>query len=455
MRGLLLIVLMLTVGNLLCQNSSNLVPNFDFEELNKCPQTKKTWKTIVDWYSPKDNFDVFNSCNKIGGSFPENDFGYQEPFSGNGYVGLKFYNVFEFSNSNYIQVKLKKILKSGVKYKVSFHVSLAEKSGYSIDGIGCLISKEEKIVRRNPQVYNLYGNVVNETDSWTKIDGEFIADGGEKYLSIGNFYTTDKVTQFIINENSSESYYYIDKVSLEEIPIENNGNLVLNGGFEMFSLCSSTNQSAINYCINWNKTKQKISKQENITMEKGVTGTVTQFNNGLLGSPDYYNLCSRDTLTPEGSRIPLPKSGMAFAGINLYSNNGKLRGCEYLQTQLTSPLQKDVTYKIKMYVMLSENSKTAMNTMGVVLSEEQLTKSQQEQKTPIKYEPITYTEKVILTNKKKWQLLEGEYIAKGGEIFITIGDFDSESNDTEIQMLDSGKRKISYYYIDDLSVLIK
>ena len=66
-----------------------------------------------------------------------------------------------------------------------------------------------------PQIENPSGNILSDTLNWVQINGEFYANGGEKYITIGNF-KDDAHTAFIQNTNGTwiYSYYYIDDVSV-------------------------------------------------------------------------------------------------------------------------------------------------------------------------------------------------------------------------------------------------
>jgi hypothetical protein len=68
----------------------------------------------------------------------------------------------------------------------------------------------------SPQIQNIAGNIT-DTLNWTLVSGDYIAHGGEKYLTIGNF-KNDNTTDTIVYNNSvgngSGIYIYIDDVSL-------------------------------------------------------------------------------------------------------------------------------------------------------------------------------------------------------------------------------------------------
>src|SRR5690606_16916479 len=73
-----------------------------------------------------------------------------------------------------------------------------------------------------PQVVNTNG-IITDSVVWTKIEGEFIANGGEKFLTIGYFEDSLAVFDTLNTDPlfmSPESYYYVDGVELIEIETE-------------------------------------------------------------------------------------------------------------------------------------------------------------------------------------------------------------------------------------------
>jgi hypothetical protein len=72
----------------------------------------------------------------------------------------------------------------------------------------------------NPQVTN-YGNpIIQDTLNWVKVSGVFTANGGEQYLTLGNF-KTDAQTNYVHWQSSggyNAAYYYVDDVSV--IPLD-------------------------------------------------------------------------------------------------------------------------------------------------------------------------------------------------------------------------------------------
>jgi len=57
-------------------------------------------------------------------------------------------------------------------------------------------------------------NIISDTANWTLIYGSFIAQGGEHYLIIGNFYSDTLTDTLNLNGTINAAYYYYDDVNV-------------------------------------------------------------------------------------------------------------------------------------------------------------------------------------------------------------------------------------------------
>jgi len=170
------------------------------------------------------------------------------------------------------------------------------------------------------------------------------------------------------------------------------------------------------------------------------------------GSPDYFNDCSPSLeygteFNKKGGR--LPHSGHGYAGLQFYNMN-RNEYYEYLETGLDSALTEGTLYCIKAWVSLG-NVSYAFSEFGAVISVEELKTVQ-----PIKMK-IPHTMLVSghrLTDKEKWMCIQGVYKARGGERFITVGQFSDKDEYWNIQTRSATDSifKSSYYFIDDISL---
>ena len=224
---------------LLFQSSAqNLVPNPSFEDYSWCPFDFGQINQVIDWYndSPDDNNpglcletpDYFNACDTIGGwgfglyGIPDNDFGYQYPYSGNGYVGIVTIHPSGCPNfREYVGVELTTPLTIGQQYYVSFYAALSLdyfNLNYASNNIGARFSTVP-LINAGSAPFDNYAhvnsiNVITDTLNWTKISGYFIADSAYNRITIGNFFTDSATTTVLMDTTAAwpYAYYYIDDV---------------------------------------------------------------------------------------------------------------------------------------------------------------------------------------------------------------------------------------------------
>ncbi len=228
-------------------------------------------------------------------------------------------------------------------------------------------------------------------------------------------------------------------------------NLVPNAGFEIFDKCPD------NYLL----TDRKML----------VPGWYIPTGS----TPDYFNSCTRVQVgVPENYMgYCLAKDGQAYAGIILLFNPpadslapAKENYREYIEAKLDSPLEKDQLYKVSFYYNIATYSTYAINRLGVYLSNELILKKVSKALPFIgvlNYKPqVTVDTSVIITERDNWQEVTGTYLAKGGEEYITIGNFYNDRI-TKYKLMDTSslskfmqyrikKDKLAYYYIDLVTV---
>jgi len=206
------------------------VPNGNFETNSSCPISVGEIYKSIPWFQPcnimgnvinSSSTELFNSCNTTIVDVPINFAGTQSALSGQAYAGIYLYNSMDYRE--YIEVKLTDSLLSGKKYCLSFYISLAETSDWGVDMVGGFLSNDSLlsptphlVISVAPQIENSIGNTIIDTSGWVLISGSFIAQGGEKFLTIGNFQYNVNTQLTPINPPfpSGYSYYYIDDVSL-------------------------------------------------------------------------------------------------------------------------------------------------------------------------------------------------------------------------------------------------
>ena len=163
-------------------------------------------------------FSNSSSCSLFNG-VPQNIFGYQNAHTYNSFLGFAFYTAPSGGNREWIAGTLNDSLISGHKYCVEFYVSSANNCKYVTDDIAAYFSNDTiygGLIGLNTQVENFQGNILNDTMNWMQISGEFIAQGGEKFITIGNFKNDGNTTLDSLPGAQFQNfgYYYIDDVSV-------------------------------------------------------------------------------------------------------------------------------------------------------------------------------------------------------------------------------------------------
>lgn len=239
---LLSLLTLLQWGHAQDSTSRNLVHNPSFEAHTTCPQRIDaigTMREVEAWWQPtKGSSDYFHPCGGRECQVPRNKMGYQTAHSGTAYCGIY---CSKENYREYLQTELKEPLVAGARYQVSYWVSLSEKSPYAVATLGALFTPErlsdstwEILMRREniplgdnqiqtistyytPQVANSKERLLDDTKEWQEVSGEFIAQGGEKFLTIGNFASFNHSNVHDMGNSTAilqGAYYYIDDVSV-------------------------------------------------------------------------------------------------------------------------------------------------------------------------------------------------------------------------------------------------
>ncbi len=276
-------ILVLVIYVPLSTKAQNLVQNPDFEKYSLLPSYYEF--TCSNWQSVCGTVDYFNigSIDKRRG-VPNNEFGNHPAHSGKGYIGLI---IFGFDGyQEFVQSKLLRPLIKQQAYKVRCYVRYSSKElCYSTWNIGVFLSASNILCINNipdycpkpdieltykdynylpnihlnkykTQVENRKGVYIKGSD-WVKIEGVYLANGDEKYITLGGFYIEDKAINKILENflnpskkyNTKEfekylskkvlrfetqektwdfkdyAYYFIDDISV--VPVDENGNEIV------------------------------------------------------------------------------------------------------------------------------------------------------------------------------------------------------------------------------------
>lgn len=236
--GLKKYILLVLFSALLVVGSAqqNLVPNWSFENITQCPSylINSTLPFAPPWQNPTAGTpDIFSPCDSVVitghpcpiNGVPCNGAGIQTPITGTNYAGIFLYGLnIAGANGNareYIQVKLTDSLKANKPYCVSFYTSPGERSMYVTSRVGLYLSTTAissttwTALPVSPQIEPPFHSYISDTINWTEIKGLYMANGGENYITLGNFYDnpfTD--TLYRGGNKNSDMYYYFENISV-------------------------------------------------------------------------------------------------------------------------------------------------------------------------------------------------------------------------------------------------
>jgi len=172
------------------------------------------------------------------------------------------------------------------------------------------------------------------------------------------------------------------------------------------------------------------------------------------GTPDIFNACAGPGVDIWTSLACMPfntmgfqysNSGQGHAGLYTYDDDYR----EYIQAPLISPMQAGTTYLVSFYISQADHQPhNAAGPIGAYFSNAPIVDyatNAQLLSTPQVIGPAP------ILDTSSWYLVESLYVASGGEAYITIGNFNTNSNTSFAP--GSAQWYSSYFYIDDVSVV--
>ncbi|WP_299115039.1 OmpA family protein [uncultured Winogradskyella sp.] len=236
----LTIVYLFVFSSILAAQNLVLNPSFETQKTDRCVFYIGGFNNrVTEWSIPNmASTDFFDACSESENTGLKNYNGYQKPKTGNAYAGIYAYT--DKNYREYVQGKLLTPLTRGRRYKMTFYLSLADKSSYALKDIQVLMTEERlkpcyksngckkviqpsKVTKKQFKMYSKAEDIYfSSKEQWMKYSFEFIAQGYENYFSIGNFYKNPRTQKQKVLSTSTLffSYYYIDEVSLKSMEAE-------------------------------------------------------------------------------------------------------------------------------------------------------------------------------------------------------------------------------------------
>ena len=223
----------LSLFNIVAYAQDNLVPNYDFQLIEKKVKEKGSIELAIPWTSPTlAKADLYVQTTKnYAISVPENAYGEEKPMKGDNYAGIVAYSYKGKIPRSYLQVKLTDALKAGEEYCVTVNISLADLSKYACNYIGVAIS-DKALTVNNSEVFQYDAQILSrklvvyeKQYYWTPVCGVYKAKGGEQFITIGNFTPDEKLQvkkvkrpRGFTKPQTYDAYYFVDNVSV--LPVE-------------------------------------------------------------------------------------------------------------------------------------------------------------------------------------------------------------------------------------------
>ncbi|MCC6369462.1 MAG: OmpA family protein [Bacteroidia bacterium] len=218
MRYLAVIVFWALLHNTpgLAQNQhpeKNLVPNGSFENYRK---KSNDIRRAIPW-RPIETIDYYHRPLK------NDTTAHKGAFSGDCYTGFRFRKKYK----EFLQAKLAEPLHRGTVYEFSMQIRLAWWSSVELKSFGALFTKAGYRGQYDALKPNMVDTVcikggLQKGFQWFTIKGFYKADGGEKYITIGNFAPKIKKDMHRIDISKfgpREAYYFVDEIKLVKAPV--------------------------------------------------------------------------------------------------------------------------------------------------------------------------------------------------------------------------------------------
>ena len=244
------------------------MPNPSFEDTVQCPTSPMNITDTEHWISATipGNPDLHHSCNTGSLGVPANFCGNQYARTGDAYALIITNDTINTqSGIEYIRVELTEYLIAEKCYRASFFFSVGDISMYSVlsRDIGMQFTDTSIISPNWVQIYDPTNTIIDtncidtlNTTDWIEVSGEYIAQGGEKFITIGVFHTDTFCSSSTCNSiyfpGSIGGTTYIDDVSVIPCPIDStsenkweciNGicvDTVSNGSFNSLADCEAS-----------------------------------------------------------------------------------------------------------------------------------------------------------------------------------------------------------------------
>ena len=379
MRSSILLIGCLFV--LIKADGQNLLINPSFEDPVSCPPPNWIWDGLgtihlaPPWISPLSSADYFTTCYNSVDPFhdvPTNSYGYQDAKDGHAYAGIYAttlsqppYNPYTYRE--YLEGTLTEPLQKDSSYRVSFFVSRADRIFQCTaitDRMGAYFHNDfippivvvppnpyplVAFIDKKPQVENPAGQMLGDSVNWMPICGYFKASGGERYMTIGNFYDIDDTPIVALyppypDGTKLKAYYLVDDISVSLAP-----NLY--GWTKDRTVCSADSLNQYSLPGNFENVQWSTGDTAHTTSIQGagvfwvraeIDGCIFKDTFEIKHTPSPLFGFANDTLSVCNSNLPLPMAVGDCCAEVLWSNGDTTSTTEIEQEGLVWVSQQNL-----------------------------------------------------------------------------------------------------------------
>lgn len=176
----------------------------------------------------------------------------------------------------------------------------------------------------------------------------------------------------------------------------------------------------------------------------------TPWVNGFGTTADVFNTCATNPIVgvPDNAvGWQWPNTGEGYVGAILKDASNNWR--EYPQAPLESSLVANQLYYVGMHLVRA-NFNCAVKNIGILISNGPPAWTLPD---GIVDNPQVYWEGGYMTDTLNWNVIEGYYVAQGGENTVTLGNFETDANTTFDPTCTVFPSTLSYYYFDDVWII--
>ena len=219
-------------------------------------------------------------------------------------------------------------------------------------------------------------------------------------------------------------------------------NLVKNSGFDDLSSSVST-WDQLELSSGWSNANKgsadifsKEAKASNVGIPDNELGSSAPFDG------DHYAgfLAWKDDQRKNWKRT-------VYGHDNEFTKEAWKQYSEYLQIELSEPLQAGKKYEISFRVSLANSSDRAVSAIGAYCSPVMIAENHRHF---LDVKPQVFSTQVI-SDRQNWVEVKGEFMAEGSEKYVVFGAFPSAGME-KMDVIEGPDNQRAYYYLDGVSV---